>query len=76
MVNRKELSKEHIAAIASMSKAGTSNKDIANITGVCLRSVQRLTKISSEAGEGEMPTPKKHPGRPSKITNYSLRVLK
>lgn len=55
----KELTSEQITAITSLCKAGKSNKEIASITGVSLRSVQRWTKKFRDCGNTDPPLPKK-----------------
>lgn len=76
MGNRKELTKEQIAVIASLRRVGKSNKQIATITGVTLRSVQRWTKNCREAGDADPPLQQKRPGGPRKTSQRSLKVLK
>lgn len=72
----KELASEQIAAVTSLCKAGKSNKEIASITGVSLRSVQRWTKKFRDCGNTDPPLQKKSTGRPRKTTLRTLKVLR
>lgn len=74
---RKELTEGQIASITSLSLVGKGNKEIAAITGVALRSVQRWTKKCRDAGGVVSPShAKKRTGRPRITSTRTLKVLK
>lgn len=76
MVKIKELTRDQIAVITSLHKAGVANKDIANTTGLSLRSVQRWTKKFRDAGGTDPPLQMKSTGRPRKTTQRAMQILK
>ena len=72
----KNLSTEQLAAVTSLCKAGHSNQEISNLTGVSLRSVQRWTKVFRESPDGTIPLQKKQPGKPKKTDRRALNIIK
>ncbi|MPC99887.1 hypothetical protein E2C01_095332 [Portunus trituberculatus] len=74
---RKELTKDQISGISTLSQVGKGNKEIAAITGVTLCSVQRWTKKCRDAG-GSVPLPseKKRTRRPRVTSTRTLKILK
>ena len=71
----KELQKADLAVIATLYRCGKSNKEISEESGVSSRSVQRWTKYFREAGSTEIPTTKKHSGRPCSVPPRTLRLV-
>lgn len=59
MSRPKGLSKEDIAAIVALYRAGKCNKETAKTTGQAIRSVQRLMKCFVDGGGIDIPTQKK-----------------
>ena len=76
MGKSKDLSSDKIAAITALAKCGKSNKDIATITGIVLRSVQRWTKKFRDCGENELPAPGKRTGRPPSTSERTRKVIR
>ena len=67
---------DQIAAITALCKADHDNKYISEITGISLRSVQRWTKKFKDSVDGNVHLQKKPPGRPRKLSPYTLNLLK
>ena len=76
MGSSKHLSLAQIAAATSQCHAGHSNKEIHNLTGVSLRSVQRWTRLFRESPDGDIPLQKKFTGRPRKSGPRTSRIIK
>ncbi|XP_076047198.1 uncharacterized protein LOC143028681 [Oratosquilla oratoria] len=76
MGKEKQLTHDQVAAIAALCKAGKANKEIATITGLALRSVQRWAKKTRDAGGADPPLQNKPTGRPRKTTPRTLKVLR
>ena len=72
----KHLFLEQIAAVTILCHAGHSNKEIHNLTGVSLRSVQRWTRLFRESPDGDIPLQKKSTGRPRKSGPRTSRIIK
>ena len=72
----KNLSTEQLAAVTSLCKAGHSNQEISNITGVSHRSVCRWTKVFRESPDGTIPLQKKKPGKAPKTDRRALNIIK
>ena len=73
---RRQTSSEDVAAIIAMFNTGHTLKEISSETGVCLRSVQRLTKEYRDAGDGNLPVAKPKTGRHRIITPRTLSIIK
>ncbi|XP_064082559.1 uncharacterized protein LOC135198676 isoform X3 [Macrobrachium nipponense] len=71
-----QLRPDQIASITSLCRAGKSNKEIACLTSLSLRSVQRWTKKFRDGGAVDPPLQGKSTGRPRKITTGTLKVLR
>jgi len=69
------LTRDDIAAIASLHKAGHFTRDIAEQTGVTFRQVQRYVKRMTEAGDDKLPMKKKPPGKTHKTSLRTLRLV-
>ena len=70
------LKPDQIAAITALCKAGHENKYISELTGISLRSVQRWTKKFKDSVDGNVHLQKNPPGRPRKLSPYTLNLLK
>ena len=55
----RDLKTPDIAAITHLCKAGHTNKEISDLTGITLRTVQRWNKIFRESGFNNEPPPVK-----------------
>ena len=76
MAAGRELKSEDITAIAALFKAGKSNKQIATITGIKLRTVQLWSKKIREHGGTGLPTHKKRPGKKPLTSSRTLQIIK
>ena len=74
-MGRRSTSKQDIGGVISLFKGKHKVKEIATLTGVCERTVQRLIKKYTESGETLTPVPKPKTGRPKKITRRTGKVL-
>ena len=74
-MGRRSTSKQDIGGVISLFKGKHKVKEIATLTGVCERTVQRLIKQYKESGETLTPVPKPKTGRPKKITRRTGKVL-
>ena len=70
-----DLTSEKIAAITSLVTAGQFNKEIAIITRVSLRSVQRWTKKFFDCGQDDVTLQKKCPGKQWKTSPHTLNTV-
>lgn len=76
MGRKPNLSKDTIASMVSSYKAGLSIKAIVEDTGVSERSVRRWLKLCSKTNFAAIPSPKKPPGKPRKVSGKTLRVIR
>ncbi len=60
----------------TLMKNGKKNKDIAALTGISLRTVQRWTKKIEDSSPTLLPTHKQRSGRKQKLTASTLNLLK
>ena len=75
MVRYHTLSRDDIAAISALHKAGHSTRDISDQTGVSVRQLQRYVKRITELSGNEIPATKKSPGNTRKTSLRTLRVV-
>lgn len=75
MVRYQILSRDDIAAISALHKAGHSTRAISDQTGVSVRQVQRYVKRMGELGGNKIPAKKKPPGNTRKTSLRTLRVV-
>ena len=73
---RKVTSDSKIGEIVGLAKRGSSNKEIAELTGVPLRTVQRWTKRFKDGGMRETPKPGTSTGRKPKLNYRAVRFLR
>ena len=76
MGSGKELGRDTIVAIITLSKEGYKCKDIATRVGIGVRQVQKWTKRFRDGGGEDIPTPKPRSGRPRKISNRTSKVIR
>ncbi|MPC29163.1 hypothetical protein E2C01_022383 [Portunus trituberculatus] len=72
----KPLDHDTRVSVIQCHKLGLQTKDIVKETGVSEQSVRRLVAKFKASPSGQAPTPGKSNGRPTKINEISLRVLK
>jgi len=72
----KPLDRDTRVSVIQCHKLGLQTKDIVKETGVSERSVRRLVAKFKASSSACVPTPAKSTGRPTKINETSLRVLK
>ena len=73
---RKLISKAQISVICALVRENKSNLEIAAITGIALRSVQRWTKIYRVAGGDASPPPHKPKGRKRCVSQRTLNIIR
>merc|ERR1712035_95271 len=76
MGSGKELGRDTIVAIITLSKEGYKCKDIATRLGIRVRQVQKWTKKFRGGGGEDIPAPKPCSGRPRKISNRTFKVIR
>ena len=76
MGKARNLQPHQIGALTALCKAGHPNKYIADSTGISLRSVQRWTKKFRESLDDNVSLQKKSTGRPRKLKQHSLNLIK
>ena len=76
MVGAKHLTPCQIAVITALCKAGHSNNNISQQTGVALRTVEWWRKKFKDAPDGNVELHKKNPGRPRKTSPRTLNIIK
>lgn len=72
----KALDHETRVRVIQCHQLGLQTKDIVNETGVSERSVRRLVATFKASPSASVPTPSKSTGRPTKISETSLRLVK
>ena len=73
---KSQLSREEHGMVIGLHSGGSSNREIADQTGINIRTIQRLVKRFKEEGGTDIPAPKPKPGRPRKVSKKTLRVIK
>uniref|UniRef100_A0A0P4VQV0 Tc1-like transposase DDE domain-containing protein n=1 Tax=Scylla olivacea TaxID=85551 RepID=A0A0P4VQV0_SCYOL len=73
---KSNLSEETILGICKLRETGFTNKEIAQLTGVSRRSVDRWLKAAREAPSGIIPLQKKPPGKHMKVSKDTLVAIK
>ena len=68
-------SKEDTVAVIALYKGDKTVKEIVELTGVKVRTVQRLIKSFVDNGEAFLPTPKPKPGRPALISPRTKVII-
>ena len=76
MGKAKQLKPDQIAVITALCQAKHTNKQIVELTGISLRSVQRWTKKFKDSIDGDIALQKKSTGRPRILKSNSLKLLK
>lgn len=75
-MSRRQTTKEDVRAVIALFNKGHSMKEISTETGVCLRSVQRLTQQYRDTGCQSLPAAKPKTGRRKMINPRTVNVLK
>ena len=72
----KQLSQDTLAQIVALHKAGLQTKEIVKQTGVCERSVRKYVARFRQGGGKEIPTQEQRSGRPRKVSDRAINILK
>lgn len=75
-MSRRQTTKEDVRAVIALFNKGHSMREISAETGVCLRSVQRLTQQYRDTGCQSLPSAKPKTGRRKMINPRTVNVLK
>ncbi|MPC76175.1 hypothetical protein E2C01_070581 [Portunus trituberculatus] len=73
---RKLFTRAQISVMCAFVRGKKSNQEIAENTGIALRTVQRWTKIYREGGRDASPPPHKPEGRKRIVTRRSLNIIR